>query len=232
MSTHGTSRFRLRRWTWSLAPALLLAACGGQISSNPSVDLRVPYRAQDPNSFDCGPASVLMWRLHDGLSELSQATIGNWMGGTSCGGTTTEAIVAAVNNFTLTHDAFRDLTGYNDYRAFFSRQITSIDNREPVIAIIHGGLHAGVVNGGKWRSLTTGDYQWEYVYFHDPLVRANDYYTADSWQDTNCPEPSACQQVISSSASGAWSYNLSTYGDDVGIGGGGGYTGPDNQYAY
>lgn len=231
MNRHGTPAFRAQRWIWSLAPALLLAACGGQIGTNPSVDLRVPYRAQALNSFDCGPASVLMWRLHDGLSEISQSTIAAYMGGTSCGAATS-AIVAAVNNFTLTHDAFRDLTGYNDYRAFFSRQITSIDNREPVIAIIRGGLHAGVVNGGKWRDLGGGSYQWEYVYFHDPLTRANDYYTGGSWQDTNCPEPSTCEQVISSSASGAWYNNLNSYGDDVALGGGGGgYTGPEHQYA-
>lgn len=91
-----------------------------------------------------------MWRLYDGLSEISQEQIANYMGGTSCG-TTSEAIAAAVNNYTLTSDAYRDLDGYTEYRAFFSRQITSLDNRKPVIAIIEGGLHAGVVNGGQQR---------------------------------------------------------------------------------
>jgi hypothetical protein len=199
--------------------SILLGACN--IGSNPDTRLGVPYRAQDPNSFDCGPASVLMWRLYDGYPEISQQTIGNYMGGTSCG-VSANQIAQAVNYFTGTHDAYVDLAGDVEYREFLSRQVTSIDSRVPVIALIHGGLHAGVVNGGKWHDNTSGDHQWDYVYFHDPLTVANDYYSGDAWQDTNCPPGGACQQVASYNASGAWSYNLNTYGDDVVMGGGGG----------
>lgn len=204
-----------------LLTVFIFCACGGAVGSNNEVKLGVPYRAQDPNSLDCGPASVLMWRLYDGLSEISQQQIADWMGGTSCGAHS-DAIAAAVNNFTLTHDAFRDLDGDINYRQFFSRQITSIDNRVPAIAIIRGGLHAGVVNGGKWHTNSYGEYQWDYAYFHDPFTTADDYYTASAWRDTNCPSGSTCEQVVSSSASEAWRYNLDSYGGNVVMGGGGG----------
>jgi len=207
--------------TGILFVVLIVPSLACNISRNPDVKLGVPYRAQAPSSFDCGPASVLMWRLYDGLSEISQQTIANFMGGASCG-VTSEAIRDAVNHFTYTHDAFRDLVGDVEYEGFFSRQITSIDSRVPVIAIIDGGLHAGVVNGGKWHETSGGGYQWDYVYFHDPLTRANDYYSADFWTDTNCPPGSTCEQIASFDAAGAWAYNLTTYGDDVVLGGGGG----------
>jgi hypothetical protein len=204
----------------ALAVLGLLAAGCGNVGSNPDVTLGVPYRAQALGSFDCGPASVLMWRLYDGLPEISQQTIANWMGGTSCGASQDD-IAAAVNHFTATFDADVDLAGDVQYEAFFSRQITSIDNGFPVIAILNGGLHAGVVNGGKWHDNANGDYQWDYVYFHDPNRIANDYYSASFWQSSNCPPGSTCEQIVSSNAAGLWASNLSTYGGDVVTGGGG-----------
>jgi len=219
---------RLRQWGWIFL-AVPLTACGAVGTTN-DVKLGVPYVAQDPASFDCGPASVLMWRLYDGRSRITQQEIGDYMGGTSCG-VTADAIARAVNYFTWTTDAYVDLAGDIEYEKFLSRQITSIDNSVPVIALIHGGLHAGVVNGGKWHDLQSGYHQWDYVYFHDPLTVANDYYSGDAWKDTNCPPSSACEQVVSVSASGAWSSNLSTYGSHVVLGGGGG--GRDGgPYAY
>lgn len=209
-----------------LAPMILFVGCGGEIADSSDVKLGVPYRAQDPNSFDCGPASVLMWRLYDGKSEISQQTIGSWMGGTGCG-SSQQSIVAAVNHFTATSDAFWDLTSELDYQEFFSRQITSIDNGVPVIPILYGGLHAAVINGGKWHENADADYQWDYVYLHDPLTRSNDQYSADLWRDTNCPSGSPCEQIASQGASGAWSSNLQTYGGDVVLGGGGGGRGGD-----
>lgn len=213
--------------TW--IPLLVVLCACGAVGRNSDVKLGVPYRAQAPDSFDCGPASVLMWRLYDGLSEISQQTIANWMGGSSCG-VTPDAIADAVNNFTHTHDAYVDLAGDVEYRKFFSRQITSIDNRVPVIPIIDGGLHAGVLNGGKWHDNAEGEHQWDYVYFHDPQTVANDYYSGDAWKDTNCPLGSACEQIASFNASEAWLYNLNTYGDDVVLGGGGGGAGGGGPY--
>lgn len=213
---------KARPWTSGSVGLLLLAFLAGGCGNvgNPDVKLNVPYRAQAPGSFDCGPASILMWRLYDGLPEISQQTIGNYIGGTSCGASQQD-IADGVNHFTATFDAYWDLAGDVEFEAFFSRQITSIDNGVPVIAIIEGGFHAGVVNGGKWHDNGAGDHQWDYVYFHDPLTFANDYYSASLWQVTNCPPGSACDQIASYSASAAWSSNLSVYGDDVVVGGGG-----------
>lgn len=214
-----TSRSKwLKPWMGMLV-AVLAVGCGA-VGRSSDVRLGVPYYAQDPGSFDCGPASVLMWRRYDGLSVISQATIGAFMGG-ACSGVSQSALASAVNHYTLTFDAYWDFVAYNQPDPFFSRQITSIDSETPVIAIING-LHAGVVNGGKWHQVaSTGDYQWDYVYFHDPQTVANDYYVADDWIDANCPPGSTCQQVISYNASGAWSQNLNSYNDDVQVRGGG-----------
>ncbi len=219
----------LVRWELLVVALPLLAISCGDVGSNPDVMLGVPYRAQDPNSFDCGPASVLMWRLYDGLPEISQQTISSWMGGTTCGASQ-QVIANAVNHFTNTYDAIDDLAGDTEYASFFSRQITSIDAGVPVIAILRGGLHAGVINGGQWHTNADGNYQWDYVYFHDPSTIANDPYSADLWQDVSCPPGSTCEQIASSSAIGSWSYNLTTYGGSVVTGGGGGIGGIHRDY--
>lgn len=196
----------------SIVWLLCLGVGGCTIGSSPDVRLGVPYRAQAAGSLDCGPASVLMWRLCHGYSELTQGEIGDWMGTTSCG-SSADSIVAAVAHFTAASDAYRDLSG--DPESFFARQITSIDLGEPLIALVQGGLHAGVVNGGKWSQLTTGEYRWDYVYFHDPAVVANDYYPAGEWMDFNCRPGSPCDQIVSSSAVAGAPANLSAFGDSV-----------------
>lgn len=189
---------------------VLLLGCGSG-GQNRDVHLGVPYRAQAPGSMDCGPASVLMWRLYDGLPEVSQTSINQWMGGSSCG-FNEPTIAAAVNYFTYTHDAYADYEGLEFAEDFFSRQITSIDNSTPVIPVINS-FHAGVINGGKWKKLTNGKYEWDYVYVHDPLTFANDYYVAGDWLYTNCPLGSdTCAQVVSSGATFGWQGNYSTYG--------------------
>jgi hypothetical protein len=162
-----------------------------------------------------------MWRLYDGLSEVSQQTIGDWMGGTSCG-VSQQAIADAVNHFTATTDAYRDVDGYNRDRPFMSRQITSIDNATPAIAILDG-FHAVVVNGGRWQPLDDGQYQWNYTYVHDPDFGPDRYFVAADWVAMNCPYGSTCDQIVSAAASGAWSSNLNAYGGstvvrgDIGI---------------
>lgn len=195
-----------------LAMALLLTtACGG-VGSNPDFKLGVPYHQQDPNSLDCGPASVQMWADYDYSNPPSQAEISHWMGGSSCGVTQT-VIANAVNFFTATDDAYWDFVSSDEQNSFISRQITSIDNYTPVIAIITFN-HAGVVNGGKWHEVS-GGYQWDYVFFHDPLTFANDYYSSEGWLDVNCTVGTPCEQIVSTSASATWYDNYSSYGDSV-----------------
>jgi len=155
-----------------------------------------------------------MWRLYDGLPEISQSTIANWMGGTSCG-SSEQSIANAVNHFTGTSDSYVDIDGLFYRENFFSRQITSIDNAVPVIAILDS-FHAGVLNGGKWRSLSGGRYEWIYVYVHDPQTVANDYYDAAIWTFVNCPNGSdTCVQIVSSGATAGWQANQSAFGNYV-----------------
>jgi Peptidase_C39 like family len=209
----------MNRHTLRLALLLLITPLLGAcfIASHPSVDLHVPYRAQAAGSLDCGPASVLMWRLYDGLPEISQQTIGAWMGGT-CSGVSQQALANAVGYFTNTFDAYWDFVGDDEIPSFMSRQITSIDSRIPVIAIISFN-HAGVVNGGKWHDAGGGFNEWDFVYFHDPSVRANDYYSGGLWIDSNCPVGSPCEQIISYGASAAWAAHLAQFQSSVIVGG-------------
>jgi hypothetical protein len=195
---------------------LLLVVPGCNLGQDPDFKLGVPYHAQPVGSFYCGPASVQMWADYDFDPPFvpTQQEIASWMGGVSCG-SSEEGIRAAVNRFTATSDAAWDLDGDINYEAFMSRQITSIDNYLPVIAILDGGLHAGVVNGGRWHSMGTGTYQWDYVYFHDPLERADVQYTSLVWIERSCPIGSACSQIVSHAAAAAAAGNLSSYGDDV-----------------
>ena len=70
----------------TVAVALLFTgACDGFLQSEPDYRLGVPYREQVESNF-CVPASILMWRLYDGLSPVSQYTIFNTIGGAPCDG--------------------------------------------------------------------------------------------------------------------------------------------------
>ena len=214
---------RPRRVIWMiplLLPPLIGAGCS--IGSKPDYKLGLPYREQLDFGY-CGPASVLMWRLFHGYPEVSQQTILNFMGGGGCG-VSPQAIASAVRAYTATSDAFWDLAGGQGdpeliQAQFISRQITSIDARVPVIPIVESGFHAGVINGGKWHTNTSSNYKtWDFVYFHDPddiAGGANIYYSAGSWIDYSCATGTPCSQILSTSASGAWQYNLDTYGDEI-----------------
>ncbi|RMH17083.1 MAG: hypothetical protein D6696_16650 [Acidobacteria bacterium] len=202
----------------------LLPCVACNIGSQQRFLLRVPYRAQERGSLDCGPASVLMWRLYDGLSEISQSVISESMGGT-CFGTSEQKIADAVNEFTLTRDAIWDLSSGIDPAGFMSRQITSIDTLTPVIAIINGGFHAGVVNGGIWSQLEPGLYQWDSVYFHDPDLGPNVVFSASAWIDASCAPGTPCSQIISVSASGLAQFNLTTFGPAIRVRGSSGSPG-------
>ncbi|HEX2251733.1 MAG TPA: C39 family peptidase [Thermoanaerobaculia bacterium] len=194
----------------------LLSFPGCNLGGNPDFRLGVPYHSQPPASFYCGPASVQMWADYDYDPPFvpTQEEIAQWMGGVNCG-SSEEGIRQAVNRFTATSDAVWDFDGDINFAPFMSRQITSIDNYFPVIAILDGGLHAGVVNGGKWHALASEGYQWDYVYFHDPLERADVYYTSAIWIERNCPVGSTCSQIISHAATLGAATNLNRYGSDI-----------------
>ena len=201
--------------------ALLLSValvCGACIPPDTGYMLGVPYRAQDRFNY-CTPASVLMWRLYDGLPEISQTTIFNWMGGQGC--TNQLRVRDAVNNFTATHDVYWDNARSTEYRSMAARQATSIDQGIPVIVVVRFN-HTGVLNGGKWHEDNVWDV-WDFVYFHDPdpAYGANFRWVAGDWLDQFCPSNQTfCDQIISGSATAAWESNLQVYGGSVQVYGG------------
>lgn len=196
-----------------------LAGCG--LPEDQGIKIGVPYRSQDNFNY-CGAASVQMWRAADGLSAVSQATIFNWMSSfyPACGSNQL-GIEAAVRNFTVSgSDAYWDYGPDTEFESIISRQISSMDSRVPVIAVVEYD-HTGVLNGGKWHQ--EGGYNvWDFVYFHDPARWGDVQYSATDWMDTFCPGYwGSCDQILSASASAAWYYNQETYGDTVQPAGGG-----------
>jgi len=92
--------------------------------------------------------------------------------------------------------------------------------------------HAVILNGGDWHPLQGQAYQWDFVYYHDPLRGQNRKRGSSEWLDINCPPGGVCEQIISSAASAAWGSNLATYGENVydNSGCGSGNCTAENQY--
>lgn len=202
-------------------PLLASILTGCNLPKDQGIKIGVPYRSQENYNY-CGAASVQMWRAKDGLTSVSQATIFNWMSNyyPACGSNQL-GIEAAVRNFTVSgRDAYWDYAADTEFQDMISRQISSMDSRVPVIAVVDYD-HTGVLNGGKWHQ--EGNYNvWDFVYFHDPALYSNVQYSATDWMHNFCPGYwGSCDQILSSSASAAWYYNLQNYGDDVEPGGGG-----------
>jgi len=179
-----------------------------------NLNLAVPYYAQG-DTLLCGPTTVRMWRRYDGLSDMTSESLGNGMG---CAwqtvGCSQEQIRSGAQIYTNTgYDAYvDDYGGVGDpdvlLAQFFSRQITSLDNGVPVIALINGSTHAVVPHAGNYTTASDGLKRWDYVYVQDPLAGSADYYyVAGSWMQ------SVVQQIISSGASNGWSGNFDTYGE-------------------
>jgi len=209
-------------------PVLVIAfaaGCGGALDDGPSYQMGVPYRAQAEFNF-CVPASILMWRLYDGLPEVSQYTIFNNVGGAPCDPYDAAYGVALYTN--SGSDAYLDLTyspTTTERDELVSRQITSADRGIPIMPIVYPSKsHVGIINGGKYADKGTY-WEWEFLYFHnpDPAYGANYYYTGGRWLDEFCVAFDAyCGQVISVSGTSGWSSNLETYEGSVSVYGGGG----------
>src|SRR5947209_3000623 len=127
-----------------LLSALLFSGCN--LQPDVGSTLGVPYRSQEQFNY-CTPASVLMWRRYDGLPEVSQTTIFNWMGGT--GSTNQIRVAQAVNAFTYTRDAYWDNAPSSDYKSMAARQITAFSTGTPSIVVVRYD-HTGVINGGQY----------------------------------------------------------------------------------
>ena len=196
-----------------------LASC--HIGAAEDYKLGVPYEEQEQYDY-CVPASVLMWREYDSIGKVPQSDIYAWLGGHACN---PYDVPRAVNHYTNTFDAYLDLTfspSNTDARELVARQITSEDNRSPVIAIVGSARnHVGVINGGKY-SKQGSLYEWEFLYFQDPAPGGEDsYFSADRWMDYFCSAGYGyCGQILSSNATTGWQNYYATYGDSVFYGGG------------
>lgn len=182
--------------------------------------LAVPFFYQSPQY--CGPASVEMWAAYDGVTATQQQ-IANYIG---CGvnGSTQEQIVNGVEHFTvsgrdaaLVYNAGEGTQG-SIAGQYFSAEITSITARIPLIPLVNGATHAGVLIGGQWHiDSDSGLYVWDSVLFNDPAVGPGRPFIASDWTGYDDVE-----HIISSSASAKGGSNYWTYHSEVGIRGAGG----------
>lgn len=196
-----------------LGPAVF--GCGGFLDQDADGKLGVPFSYQKEYNY-CVPASIVMWREYDGLSSVSQDEIWSTLGEPPCSGSDA---AFGVRLFTQSGaDAFLHTTAPTDRNEYISRQITSIDSGVPVMAVFGPARnHVGIVNGGQYgQRASTGEYIWNFVYFHDPAVGPNRYFISDDWINEVCGSSfSVCGQVVSGAASYAWTSNLQTWGDSV-----------------
>lgn len=208
--------FRTRLVRWSACGLLLgSAACYGFLHNTTAPRLGVPYRAQEQYNY-CVPASIAMWRAYDGLPEMSQTEIWNALGGAPCSGY--DALLG-VRQFTSSgSDAILNSPPPTRSDEFFGRQITSIDNRVPVMVVVGSAKdHVGIINGGSY-SITgsTERYRWNTVLFHDPGVGPDQEYDSAGWIFTTCDDFfSYCDQIISDGASFSWEYHVQAYGSSI-----------------
>jgi hypothetical protein len=204
-----------------IAVLALVGIAGAGCTISTKFKLNVPFERQLEAGF-CVPASIMMWRRYHGLpTGPSQYSIANALGTHWAHGTHPSRIEDGVRSYTLADDAYLDVSPSSmDARPeFFARQITSFDEREPVLAIVESGYHAGIVNGGGWSMTSDGYRQWDYVYFHDPDKTdgaPNKYWVSGDWIRYMCPNLyTTCSQVISASAVAAWQWNLYSVGDEI-----------------
>lgn len=180
----------------------------GQVSG---FALGVPWFQQQGTLY-CGAASIQMWAAYDHLT-YSQNTIANAIGLDPASGVSRDAILAGVHQFTSSGlGSILDYpAGQGNPRALFdSAEITSMNSRVPVLAIVNGSLHAGVVDGGEWHMTDTGSlYVWDTVYFNDPQIAPDRTIFASDWDEY------AAAHIITGSAVAAAASNYSQYGGSV-----------------
>jgi hypothetical protein len=191
-----------------------------------TVSLGVPWVSQDNDHF-CGPASILMWALYDGISGHTQTEIASSIG-TTQGGSSPQQITVGVQRFTRSgHDASLDYAGGTTQQVglYFSQEVTSANSLVPFVALIGGATHAGVVTGGTWHvDDSTSLNVWDSVTFQDPILGPGQPYIAGQWTNADIGH------IISFSASADASYNYDQYGGSVAVRGSAGGIGGPQQY--
>ena len=187
-----------------------------------SANLNVPYIAQE-GMLTCGPASVQMWAWYNGNGSVTQQQIANYIGCNPNAGSSVSGITSGVRHFANVGDAYPDYPGGvgdpNTVRGEFdARQITSANNRVPFIALINGGLHAGIIDGGSWHQSGSLNV-WDFVNLHDPELGPDRQYVAGDW------DAAVITQVISASGSAGAAGNFNAYGPNTVLRGAGGVGG-------
>ena len=183
--------------------------------------LNVPFFYQSPQF--CGPASIEMWAAYDGVTTTQQQ-IANYTGCSVNVGATQEQVVVGVQHFTVSgHDAELVYNGGEGDPGtiageYFSAEITSITARIPLIPLVNGATHAGVLVGGQWHiDPNSGLYVWDSVLFDDPAVGPGRPFIATDWTGYD-----GVEHILSASASAKGGSNYWTYHTQVAIRGAGG----------
>jgi Peptidase_C39 like family len=201
-----------------ISAAVITKSCtfggGGSNGTSGSPALGVPWVSQE-NSEYCGPASILMWALYDGVGGLTQTSIGNHIGTSLATGSSPSQIVAGVNYYTRSgRDAVLDYPAgtTDEVGVYYSQEVTSINDGVPFLTLIGGATHAGIARGGSWNyDDNSGLYVWDSVIFQDPITGPDQVYFAGQWTSESAGH------IISNSASTEASYNYDTYGGSVGL---------------
>jgi hypothetical protein len=184
----------------------------GDSGSGSSFTIGVPFFLQSSNY--CGPASIEMWAAYDKV-PVTQQQIANYIGCSTATGSSPDQIVEGVQHFTVTGRDAGPM--YNSGGEYYAAEITSINARVPVICLVNGALHAGVIDGGEWHTDPTNGWDvWDTVYFNDPLLGADRTYLAADWTGTDDVE-----HIISASASAGADANFGSYGRNVRVSGSG-----------
>jgi hypothetical protein len=199
----------LRALKMAVCVGFLLAAasCDIGFGGGPPFTLQVFWVPQQ-NPYYCVPASIHMWALYDGYA-VTQDAIALYVGTAAPGGTPAFNVPGGVQHFTAQKDA-APYVAFGGGPLYYSRQITSINNGEPFLAIFNA-QHVVIASGGQWHTDdSTGLYVWDVVVYQDPAAGGpNSSLVAGDWIELNDAD------VIGQAASAKSLDNLNLYGPNT-----------------
>jgi hypothetical protein len=210
---------RRRRLIAVALVAVFLAAmsCTFETSNSGSLYANVPYYGQE-QIYYCTAACVQMIAKWSGANVTQQEAFA-YMQGTISGGVQREQLVNGIRSYTSEGDAYLD-QAVNSDNNYFARQISSVSNKVPLVALTDGGSHTVVLYGGSWHAVVDTSnrktFYWDDVIFHDPSRGGGLQWTAGAWRSLHCSSfGTVCEQVISYSAALAGPRTLADYNPTV-----------------
>lgn len=145
--------------------------------------LNVPHRAQPPDSFWCGPASVSMWAAYRGQDWTQQAIfdwmVANYPGQAGSFGVAPQVMAAALSQFAGVNASREFYSIPGETRIAMADLAKNIYLGDPVLSIVNQGFHAVIVNGVTWQVIENAHPQADYVIVQDPLRSPRTLYTVD-----------------------------------------------------